>query len=59
MNRKVQIMTSDNKPIVADITDIDKAEKSKYHKYQDSGVNPDIQSEINIKDTPFDLDRDK
>lgn len=59
MDNSYQIMTIDNKSILVKGTDISKLEKPKDHKYQESGVNPEIPSEINIKGTPFDLDQDK
>lgn len=56
ISNRVQVITIDNKPITIKITDIEKLEKPKENLYQISGVNPEIPSEINIKDTPFDLD---
>jgi hypothetical protein len=52
-------MTTDNRIISVKVNDIARLEKPKDDKYQESGGNPDNQSEINIKDTPFDLDPDK
>jgi len=52
-------MTVDNRSIPVKGKDIEKLEKPKDSMYQDSGVNPENQSEINIKDTPFDLNQDK
>lgn len=54
-----QVMTSDNRSVRVKADDIDKLEKPKDHKYQESGVNKDTQSELMIKDTPFDVDQDK
>lgn len=59
MNNSYQIMTVDNKSIPVKGKEIEKLEKPKDNMYQDSGVNPENQSEINIKDTPFDLNQDK
>lgn len=59
VNRTFLIMTASNHTINVKGTEIDKAEKPKDHAYQVSGVNPEIKSEVNIKDTPFDLNLDK
>jgi hypothetical protein len=59
MDREYQIMTSDNRAIPVKAIDIKEVEKPKDDKYQESGVNPENKSEVNIKGTPFDLDPDK
>jgi hypothetical protein len=58
MNNEFQIMLTDNKSTKVKGTEIEKLEKPKDSEYQESGVNPELQSEINIKNTPFDLDSD-
>ena len=52
-------MTSDNRSVRVKADDIEKTEKPKDYSYQESGVNKDAQSELMIKDTPFDVDQDK
>lgn len=54
-----QVMTSDNRSVRVKADDIEKTEKPKDYSYQESGVNKDTQSELMIKDTPFDVDQDK
>ena len=54
-----QVMTSDNRSVRVNSDEIEKIEKPRDHNYQESGVNKDAQSELMIKDTPFNLDQDK
>lgn len=52
-------MTLDNKSISVRGTEIKKLEKPKNQDYQPSGIDPEDQTQLNIKDTPFDLDPEK
>ena len=52
-------MTTDNRSVRVKAADIEKLDKLKDAEYQASGVNPDNQRELSIKDTPFNLDQDK
>ena len=59
INNLYQLMTLDNKSISVKGTEIKKLEKPKHKDYQPSGVDPEDQTQLNIKDTPFDLDQEK
>lgn len=52
-------MTASNKSTTVTGSEIEKLEKPKTADYQPSGVDPEDQSKLNIKDTPFDLDPEK
>jgi len=54
-----QVMTSDNKSVRVKADEIEKTDKPKDSKYQKSGINKDVQTELMIKDTPFNVDQDK
>lgn len=54
-----QVMTSNNRSVRVKADEIESLEKPKDSKYQQSGINKDAQTELMIKDTPFDLDQDK
>jgi hypothetical protein len=54
-----QVMTSNNRSVRVKADEIESLEKPKDSKYQQSGINKYAQTELMIKDTPFDLDQDK
>ena len=54
-----QVITADNKSLKVKSTDIDKIAAKKDSNYQTAGVDRDNQSNLAIKDTPFDIEKDK
>ena len=52
-------MTSDNRSIKVNGSDIERVEKGKDTEYQLSGPTGNKGDSLSIKDTPFNLDQDK
>lgn len=59
INGTYQVITADNRSVKVKAADIDKLEKPKDDQYQTSGPKSDNETELTIKDTPFNVDQDK
>ncbi len=52
-----QVITANNQSLRLGSDEIDRAEKTMDSKYQESGPDKDNQSQLTIKDTPFNVDK--